>query len=191
MQLSPTFCRQDVNIYLLFSLFTSTLSLANNNNASVLFSIVVKFSSNKLMSPASTRSWCLLFSFQSLPVYIDLPNGIFWNKVERKWQEIPPFFRKFSIQTVSHLCLCVQHYRLYLNTFELLQLVKFVSHARDHRLIPCNTATQNHRLSSIYMTHTWLRGFGGLVVSMLASGTQDRGFDPGEKIHSMPSFGGK
>ena len=34
--------------------------------------------------------------------------------------------------------------------------------------------------------------FGGLVVSMLASGTQDRGFDfSGEKIHSMPSLGGK
>jgi hypothetical protein len=40
-------------------------------------------------------------------------------------------------------------------------------------------------------------GFGGLVVSMLASGTQDRGFAPeqsrlifsGEKIHSVPSFG--
>jgi hypothetical protein len=42
-------------------------------------------------------------------------------------------------------------------------------------------------------------GFGGLVVSMLASGTQDRGFAPGQsrriclagKIHSMPSFGGE
>jgi hypothetical protein len=40
-------------------------------------------------------------------------------------------------------------------------------------------------------------GFGGLVVSMLASGTQDRGFAPGrsrrifraKKILSMPSFG--
>jgi hypothetical protein len=40
-------------------------------------------------------------------------------------------------------------------------------------------------------------GFGGLVVSMLASGTQVRGFKPGQKpsdfsgqkIHSMPSFG--
>jgi hypothetical protein len=44
-----------------------------------------------------------------------------------------------------------------------------------------------------------LSGFGGLVVSMLASGTQDRGFAPdrsrrifsGEKILSMPSFGGE
>jgi hypothetical protein len=42
-------------------------------------------------------------------------------------------------------------------------------------------------------------GFGGLVVRMLASGTQHRGFDPGQsrrifrakKIHSMPSFGGE
>jgi hypothetical protein len=47
-------------------------------------------------------------------------------------------------------------------------------------------------------TH-WDSGFGGLVVSMLASGTQDRGFEPGrsrqifraKKIHSMPSFGGE
>jgi hypothetical protein len=42
-------------------------------------------------------------------------------------------------------------------------------------------------------------GFGGLVVSMLASGTQDRGFTPDRsrrifpagKIHSMSSFGGE
>ena len=42
-------------------------------------------------------------------------------------------------------------------------------------------------------------GYSGLVVSMLASGTQDGGFDPGrsrrifraKKIHSMPSLGGK
>jgi hypothetical protein len=42
-------------------------------------------------------------------------------------------------------------------------------------------------------------GFGGLAVSMLASGTQDRGFAPDRsrrifpavKIHSMPSFGGE
>jgi hypothetical protein len=33
-------------------------------------------------------------------------------------------------------------------------------------------------------------GFSGLVVSMLASGTQVRGFKPSEKILSMPSFGG-
>ena len=43
-----------------------------------------------------------------------------------------------------------------------------------------------------------LNSIGGLVVSMLASGTQDRGFDPGrsrrifraKKIHSMPPLGG-
>jgi hypothetical protein len=42
-------------------------------------------------------------------------------------------------------------------------------------------------------------GFGGLGVSMLASGTQDRGFAPDRsrrispigKIYSMPSFGGE
>jgi hypothetical protein len=42
-------------------------------------------------------------------------------------------------------------------------------------------------------------GFGGLAVSMLASGNQDRGFAPGRsrrifpagKIHSMPSFSGE
>jgi hypothetical protein len=37
-------------------------------------------------------------------------------------------------------------------------------------------------------------GFGGLVVSVLASGTKDRGFKTGfsgEKILSAPSFGGK
>jgi hypothetical protein len=44
-----------------------------------------------------------------------------------------------------------------------------------------------------------LSGFGGLVISMLASGTQVRGFAPDRsrrifsagKIHSMPSFGGE
>jgi hypothetical protein len=47
-------------------------------------------------------------------------------------------------------------------------------------------------------TYPQLSGFGGLVVSMLASGTQDRGFAPGRsrriflagKIHNIPSFGG-
>jgi hypothetical protein len=45
----------------------------------------------------------------------------------------------------------------------------------------------------------YLSGFGGLVVSMLSSGTQVRGFKPsrscqifrGEKILSLPSFGGE
>jgi hypothetical protein len=36
-----------------------------------------------------------------------------------------------------------------------------------------------------------LSGYDSLVVSMLASGTQDRGFEPGRKILSMPSFGGE
>ena len=38
-------------------------------------------------------------------------------------------------------------------------------------------------------------GFGGLVVSMLASGTRVRGFEPGRSrwifFLSMPSFGGE
>jgi hypothetical protein len=47
--------------------------------------------------------------------------------------------------------------------------------------------------------HKVKSGFGGLAVSMLASGTQDRGFAPDRsrrifpvgKIHSVPSFGGE
>ena len=47
--------------------------------------------------------------------------------------------------------------------------------------------------------HEKVDGFGGLVVSMLASGTQVCGFKPGRsrwiftdvKILSMPSFGGE
>jgi hypothetical protein len=46
------------------------------------------------------------------------------------------------------------------------------------------------------LIHSYQSGFGGLVVSMLASGTQVRGFKPGQsrqifsgiKILSMPSF---
>ena len=33
--------------------------------------------------------------------------------------------------------------------------------------------------TKIFVEHCMESGFGGLVVSMLASGTQDRGFDPG------------
>jgi hypothetical protein len=58
-------------------------------------------------------------------------------------------------------------------------------------------------LSSDYRVAGYLRrdGFGGLVVSMLASGSRVRGFDPDrsrwifffryEKILSVPSFGGE
>jgi hypothetical protein len=50
----------------------------------------------------------------------------------------------------------------------------------------------------VYVTECY-DGFGGLVVSMLASGTQGRGFKPGRsrwifmdvKILSMPSSGGE
>jgi hypothetical protein len=55
------------------------------------------------------------------------------------------------------------------------------------------------RASGILLSYLKGRGFGGVVVSMPASGTQDRVFEPrpkpsdfsGEKIHSMPSFGGE
>jgi hypothetical protein len=44
----------------------------------------------------------------------------------------------------------------------------------------------------IVIVSALIGGFGGLVVSMLAFGTQVRGSDfSGEKILSMPSFGGE
>ena len=55
-------------------------------------------------------------------------------------------------------------------------------------------------MEELYSVRYELNGFGGLVVSMLASGTQVRGFKPGrsrwifresEKILLMPSFGGE
>jgi hypothetical protein len=53
--------------------------------------------------------------------------------------------------------------------------------------------------SGILLSYLKGSGFGGLVVSMLASGTQDSRFEPGpkpldfsgEKIHSIPPFGGE
>jgi hypothetical protein len=68
------------------------------------------------------------------------------------------------------------------------------------------TSWQEHYLNHRFMvlkpsnteeTHYLFSGFGGLVVRILASGTQDRGFAPsqgrwifsGEKILRMPSFG--
>jgi hypothetical protein len=58
-------------------------------------------------------------------------------------------------------------------------------------------ATQPLQVSGIRCASSGGSGFSGLVVSMLASGTQDRSFEPGrshrifqaKKIHSMPSFG--
>jgi hypothetical protein len=52
---------------------------------------------------------------------------------------------------------------------------------------------------NIISANVMYSGFSGLVVSMLASGTQDRGFKPGQsrwifrakKIRSIPSFGGE
>jgi hypothetical protein len=54
-------------------------------------------------------------------------------------------------------------------------------------------------LENSVLTYSFISGFGGLGVSMLASGTQDRGFAPDRsrrifpagKIHSMPSLGGE
>jgi hypothetical protein len=66
-------------------------------------------------------------------------------------------------------------------------------------LVPA--ATQNVQKGDYIINTTNLihSSLGGLVVSMLASGTQDRGFKPGrnrriflaKKIHSMASFGGE
>jgi hypothetical protein len=55
----------------------------------------------------------------------------------------------------------------------------------------------SHYLDAAFLISRLPSSFGGLLVSMLVSGTQDRGFEPlrnrliirGEKIHSMPSFG--
>jgi hypothetical protein len=62
-------------------------------------------------------------------------------------------------------------------------------------LCPRGRGDPSHSMTSDH----WVSGFGGLVVSMLASGTQDRGFAPDRsgrifpagKIHSMPSFVGE
>ena len=45
-------------------------------------------------------------------------------------------------------------------------------------------------IAAIFRVMLLLRGFGGLVVSMLASGTQDRGFDPGRsrRIFRSPDW---
>jgi hypothetical protein len=64
------------------------------------------------------------------------------------------------------------------------------------------TFIQQQRIAAklILLRNTSLDGFGGLVVSMLASGSRVRWFDPDrnrwiffrcEKILSMPSFGGE
>jgi hypothetical protein len=71
-------------------------------------------------------------------------------------------------------------------------------------LVGCNVphSAQKFKFNRFYLRYSryanilWYSGFGGLGVSMLASGTQDRGFAPGPsrrifpdgKIQSMPSF---
>jgi hypothetical protein len=71
---------------------------------------------------------------------------------------------------------------------------------RQNSSEPCTIVCQNCAVYSVFPSGMTLHiGYGGLVVTMLASGTQDRGFEPGrsrrvfsdEKIHSMPSFGGE
>jgi hypothetical protein len=67
-----------------------------------------------------------------------------------------------------------------------------------HLTASVTVCTGNHLRIGIQGTGV-SSGFGGLVVSMLASGTQDRGSEPGrsrwtfqgKKIHSLPSFGGE
>jgi hypothetical protein len=75
-----------------------------------------------------------------------------------------------------------------------------VLHTMAHTGVPQSrkliimTNTSRYKIATPTLKNS---GFGGLVVSMLASGTQDRGFAPGqsrqifsgEKILSMPSFG--
>jgi hypothetical protein len=61
------------------------------------------------------------------------------------------------------------------------------------------TPSSGSALSVLAKVTLLLDGFGGLVVSMLASGSRVRGFKPGQsrwiflyiKILSMPSFGGE
>jgi hypothetical protein len=72
--------------------------------------------------------------------------------------------------------------------------VKRPEHGVDHP--PSSSAEVKERVWP-YLYSLLGSGFGGLVVSLLASGTQDHGFEPGrsrrifqgEKIYSMPSFG--
>jgi hypothetical protein len=63
--------------------------------------------------------------------------------------------------------------------------------------IPIGRPTTCSCIYFYFSLSVFISGFGGLVVSMPAFGTQDRGFEPGRsrrifsgvKIHSMPSFG--
>jgi hypothetical protein len=52
-----------------------------------------------------------------------------------------------------------------------------------------NTLNTERHVTYLPPCINYWSGFGGLVVSMLASGTRVRGFKPSEKILSMPSFG--
>ena len=89
--------------------------------------------------------------------------------------------------------------------FNLIISIRYIINICHHEVL---TGFYLQLIFSVFIKSCWCifyfgmsrdGGFGGLVVSMLASGTQDRGFDPGrsrrifsgEKIHSMPSLGGK
>jgi hypothetical protein len=93
------------------------------------------------------------------------------------------------------------NYRVFESDFALKPMshnvTQMLTAAHDMQVTFCWTS------ASAQFCHLWCfvtkHSFCGLVVSMLASGTQDRGFEPGrnrrifggEKILSMPSFGGK
>jgi hypothetical protein len=63
----------------------------------------------------------------------------------------------------------------------------------------CETVDTKIEFNNLSRNISSTDGFGGLVVSMLASGSQVRGFKPGRsrwiflyvKILSLPSFGGE
>ena len=63
-------------------------------------------------------------------------------------------------------------------------------------LHPSSARPDNSSIDSVFTVREELSfgslcGFGGLVVSMLASGTQDRGFDPGRSRRILTSLEGK
>jgi hypothetical protein len=98
--------------------------------------------------------------------------------------------------------LCRSNARSYIN-FDIVVLLRRRSEGgmnnfvrEDASVIKERVARRGQVLPKRRLTecvkHIYIRinDFGGLVVSMLASGTKDHGFDPG-RILSMPSFGRK
>jgi hypothetical protein len=80
-----------------------------------------------------------------------------------------------------------------------LQIFKLTRSTLRYYASTVKKATLTLFLRIQHTSHYGYCGFGGPVVSMLVSGTQDRGFAPGQsrqiilgkKILSMPSFGGE